>query len=184
MHLVEDVSDITRLESIHPRMSFICRFRRAFFTVIYKMLLILAGRSLNTSFNMYTDLRLDHFKDKCRIRLLVQIKEKADSPWPLDICYANPASPFLQLLPKALWCLSFVFCSACFPKGIGIVYGVARYMKYRWSREEEETRQMYDMVERIIGIDAKFLCCCSFCMNDFLCDFYRGLVKWDKYVKT
>lgn len=25
------------------------------------------------------------------------------------------------------------------------------YMKYRWRKEEEETRQMYDMVERIIG---------------------------------
>lgn len=24
-------------------------------------------------------------------------------------------------------------------------------MKYRWSKEEEETRQMYDMVVKIIG---------------------------------
>ncbi|KAF4079731.1 hypothetical protein AMELA_G00181630 [Ameiurus melas] len=78
MQLVEDVSDITRLESTHPRMSFICRFRRAFFTVIYRVLLILAG--------------------------------------------------------------------------IAIVYAVLRYMKYRWRREEEETRQMYDMVERIIDV--------------------------------
>ncbi|MCJ8743380.1 hypothetical protein PDJAM_G00093360 [Pangasius djambal] len=78
IQLVEDVSDITRLESTHPRMSFICRLRRAFFTVIYRVLLILAG--------------------------------------------------------------------------IGIVYGVLRYMKYRWSREEKETREMYDMVERIIDV--------------------------------
>ncbi|KAK3517481.1 hypothetical protein QTP70_012532 [Hemibagrus guttatus] len=78
MQLVEDVSDITRLESTHPRMSFFCRFRRAFFTVIYRVLLLIAG--------------------------------------------------------------------------IGIVYGVLRYMKYRWRREEEETRQMFDMVERIIDV--------------------------------
>lgn len=25
------------------------------------------------------------------------------------------------------------------------------YMKYRWRKEEEETRQMYDMVESIVG---------------------------------
>ncbi|KAI4897645.1 hypothetical protein NFI96_025731, partial [Prochilodus magdalenae] len=75
---VEDVSDISRLESTHPRMSFACRFRRAFFTVIYRVLLILAG--------------------------------------------------------------------------IGVVWGLLYYMKYRWRREEEETRQMYDMVERIIDV--------------------------------
>ena len=28
---------------------------------------------------------------------------------------------------------------------------VLRYMKYRWTKEEEETRQMYDMVVKIIG---------------------------------
>ncbi|KAF5908370.1 inner nuclear membrane protein Man1 [Clarias magur] len=78
MQQVEDVSDVTRLESTHPRMSFICRFRRAFFTVIYRVLLFLAE--------------------------------------------------------------------------IGIVFGVLRYVKYRWRREEEETRQMYDMVERIIDV--------------------------------
>uniref|UniRef100_A0AAR2LGS6 Inner nuclear membrane protein Man1 n=1 Tax=Pygocentrus nattereri TaxID=42514 RepID=A0AAR2LGS6_PYGNA len=75
---VEEVSDISRLESTHPHMSFICRFRRAFFTVIYRVLLILAG--------------------------------------------------------------------------IGVVWTLLYYMKYRWRREEEETRQMYDMVERIIDV--------------------------------
>ncbi|CAB1346379.1 unnamed protein product [Coregonus sp. 'balchen'] len=35
---------------------------------------------------------------------------------------------------------------------IGLVWGVIYYMKYRWRREEEETRQMYDMVERIIDV--------------------------------
>lgn len=33
---------------------------------------------------------------------------------------------------------------------VGIVY----LMKYRWRKAEEETRQMYDMVERIIGTAA------------------------------
>ncbi|XP_066525078.1 inner nuclear membrane protein Man1 [Hoplias malabaricus] len=75
---VEEVSDVSRLESTHPRMSFICRFRRAFFTVIYRVLLALAG--------------------------------------------------------------------------IGVVWAFLYYMKYRWRREEEETRQMYDMVERIIDV--------------------------------
>ncbi|XP_062851962.1 inner nuclear membrane protein Man1 [Trichomycterus rosablanca] len=73
---VEEVSDISRLESTHPRMSFTCRFRRAFYTVIYRVLLVIAG--------------------------------------------------------------------------IGAIFGVIWYMKYRWRREKEETRQMYDMVERII----------------------------------
>uniref|UniRef100_A0A9J7Z2J6 Inner nuclear membrane protein Man1 n=1 Tax=Cyprinus carpio carpio TaxID=630221 RepID=A0A9J7Z2J6_CYPCA len=75
---IEDVSEISRLESIHPRMSFFCRLRRAFFTVIHKVLFILAG--------------------------------------------------------------------------IGVVLGMVYYMKYRWRKEEEETRQMYDMVERIIDV--------------------------------
>uniref|UniRef100_A0A803TVT8 Inner nuclear membrane protein Man1 n=1 Tax=Anolis carolinensis TaxID=28377 RepID=A0A803TVT8_ANOCA len=36
--------------------------------------------------------------------------------------------------------------------GIGMIWGVFRYMKYRWSKEEEETRQMYDMVVKIIDV--------------------------------
>ncbi|KAK6292315.1 hypothetical protein J4Q44_G00368990 [Coregonus suidteri] len=75
---VAEVSEVTRLESTHPKMSFSCRFRRAFFTVIHRLLLILTV--------------------------------------------------------------------------IGLVWGVIYYMKYRWRREEEETRQMYDMVERIIDV--------------------------------
>ncbi|XP_071001784.1 inner nuclear membrane protein Man1-like, partial [Oncorhynchus clarkii lewisi] len=75
---VADVSEVTRLESTHPKMSFSCRFRRAFFTVIHRVLLILTV--------------------------------------------------------------------------IGLVWAVFYYMKYRWRREEDETRQMYDMVERIIGV--------------------------------
>ncbi|XP_058841556.1 inner nuclear membrane protein Man1-like [Acipenser ruthenus] len=73
---VNEVSEIKYLESTHPNMSFICRFQRAFVTVINRMLIFLIG--------------------------------------------------------------------------IGIVWGVLWYMKYRWRKEEEETRQMYDMVEKII----------------------------------
>ncbi|XP_044834232.1 inner nuclear membrane protein Man1 isoform X2 [Mauremys mutica] len=36
--------------------------------------------------------------------------------------------------------------------GIGMVWGVLHYMKYRWTKEEEETRQMYDMVVKIIDV--------------------------------
>uniref|UniRef100_A0ACB8FNX8 Inner nuclear membrane protein Man1 n=1 Tax=Sphaerodactylus townsendi TaxID=933632 RepID=A0ACB8FNX8_9SAUR len=36
--------------------------------------------------------------------------------------------------------------------GIGMIWAVLRYMKYWWSKEEEETRQMYDMVVKIIDV--------------------------------
>uniref|UniRef100_A0A8C8AU21 LEM domain containing 3 n=1 Tax=Otus sunia TaxID=257818 RepID=A0A8C8AU21_9STRI len=36
--------------------------------------------------------------------------------------------------------------------GIAVVWGVLHYMKYRWAKEEEETRQMYDMVVKIIDV--------------------------------
>ncbi|XP_053169862.1 inner nuclear membrane protein Man1 [Scomber japonicus] len=75
---VTDVSEISRLESTHPKMPFTCRFRRAFLTVISRVFLIAAV--------------------------------------------------------------------------VGCVWGVVYYMKRRWRREEEETRQMYDMVERIIDV--------------------------------
>lgn len=37
--------------------------------------------------------------------------------------------------------------------GVVMVCVVLRYMKYRWTKEEEETRQMYDMVVKIIGTE-------------------------------
>ncbi|KAK5849147.1 hypothetical protein PBY51_008811 [Eleginops maclovinus] len=73
-----DVSEISRLESSHPKMPFTCRFRRAFLTVI------------------------------SRVSLIAVV--------------------------------------------VGCVWSVVCYMRYRWRREEEETRQMYDMVERIIDV--------------------------------
>ncbi|XP_034259327.1 inner nuclear membrane protein Man1 [Pantherophis guttatus] len=36
--------------------------------------------------------------------------------------------------------------------GIGMIWGVIKYMKYRWYKEEEETRQMYDMIVKIIDV--------------------------------
>ncbi|XP_047431636.1 inner nuclear membrane protein Man1 [Mugil cephalus] len=75
---VTNVSEISRLESTHPKMPFTCRFRRAFLTVISRVLLITVV--------------------------------------------------------------------GCF------VWSVVCYMKYRWRREEEETRHMYDMVEKIIDV--------------------------------
>ncbi|XP_029017612.1 inner nuclear membrane protein Man1 [Betta splendens] len=75
---VSDVSELSRLESTHPKMPFTCRFRRAFLTVI------------------------------SRVFLLAVV--------------------------------------------VGGVWSVVCYVKYRWRREEEETRQMYDMVERIIDV--------------------------------
>ncbi|XP_008277000.1 inner nuclear membrane protein Man1 [Stegastes partitus] len=75
---VTEVSEISRLESTHPKMPFQCRFRRAFLTVIVRVLLIAAV--------------------------------------------------------------------------VGCVWSVVCYMRYRWRKEEEETRHMYDMVERIIDV--------------------------------
>ncbi|XP_069012493.1 inner nuclear membrane protein Man1 [Embiotoca jacksoni] len=75
---VTDVSEISSLESTHPKMPFRCRLRRAFLTVISRVLLIAVV--------------------------------------------------------------------------VGCVWSVVCYMKYRWRREEEETRNMYDMVERIIDV--------------------------------
>ncbi|KAK7878896.1 hypothetical protein WMY93_030830 [Mugilogobius chulae] len=73
-----DVSEIVHVESTHPRMPFTCRFRRAFFSVIFKVLLVIAV--------------------------------------------------------------------------VGGAWGMVCYVKFRWRREEEETRRMYDMVERIIDV--------------------------------
>ncbi|XP_040886378.1 inner nuclear membrane protein Man1 [Toxotes jaculatrix] len=75
---VTDVSEVSWLESTHPKMPFTCRFRRAFLTVISRVFLIAVV--------------------------------------------------------------------------VGCVWSVVCYVKYRWRREEEETRQMYDMVERIIDV--------------------------------
>ncbi|XP_038134066.1 inner nuclear membrane protein Man1 [Cyprinodon tularosa] len=75
---VTDVSEISWLESTHPRMPFACRFRRAFLSVVSKVVLVVVV--------------------------------------------------------------------------VGLAWSAVCYVKHRWRREEEETRQMYDMVERIIDV--------------------------------
>uniref|UniRef100_G1ND12 LEM domain containing 3 n=1 Tax=Meleagris gallopavo TaxID=9103 RepID=G1ND12_MELGA len=75
---VTNVTDVKYLESTSPKMSFRCRFRRAFISVTHRL-----------------------------------------------------SIPLL---------------------GVAIVWGVLHYMKYRWAKEEEETRQMYDMVVKIIDV--------------------------------
>ncbi|XP_063998060.1 inner nuclear membrane protein Man1 isoform X2 [Pogoniulus pusillus] len=75
---VINVTDVKYLESTSPKMSFRCRFRRAFVNVTHRLSILLLG--------------------------------------------------------------------------IAVVWGVLHYMKYRWAKEEEETRQMYDMVVKIIDV--------------------------------
>ncbi|KAM7055689.1 inner nuclear membrane protein Man1 [Acridotheres tristis] len=45
--------------------------------------------------------------------------------------------------------------------GIAMVWGVLHYMKYRWAKEEEETKQMYDMVVKIIDVLRRHSEACS-----------------------
>uniref|UniRef100_A0A8B9G5S1 Inner nuclear membrane protein Man1 n=1 Tax=Amazona collaria TaxID=241587 RepID=A0A8B9G5S1_9PSIT len=75
---VTNVTDVKYLESTSPKMSFRCRFRRAFVNVTHRLSILLLG--------------------------------------------------------------------------VAVVWGVLHYMKYRWAKEEEETRQMYDMVVKIIDV--------------------------------
>ncbi|XP_032052549.1 inner nuclear membrane protein Man1 [Aythya fuligula] len=75
---IVNVTDVKYLESTSPKMSFRCRFRRAFINVTHRLSILLLG--------------------------------------------------------------------------VAMVWGVLHYMKYRWAKEEEETRQMYDMVVKIIDV--------------------------------
>lgn len=75
---INNTTDVKYLISTRPQMSFTCRFRRAFVTVMCRSLILLIG--------------------------------------------------------------------------VGVIWAVFRYMKYLWSKEEEETRQMYDMVVKIIDV--------------------------------
>ncbi|XP_075932399.1 inner nuclear membrane protein Man1 [Anarhichas minor] len=62
----------------------------------------------------------------------------------------HPKMPFTCRFRRAfLTVISRVFLIAVVA---GCVWSVVCYAKYRWRREEEETRQMYDMVERIIDV--------------------------------
>ncbi|XP_053270831.1 inner nuclear membrane protein Man1 [Pleuronectes platessa] len=62
----------------------------------------------------------------------------------------HPKMPFTCRFRRAfLTVISRVFLIAVV---VGCVWSLVCYVKYRWRREEEETRQMYDMVERIIDV--------------------------------
>uniref|UniRef100_A0A3P9LG47 Inner nuclear membrane protein Man1 n=1 Tax=Oryzias latipes TaxID=8090 RepID=A0A3P9LG47_ORYLA len=62
----------------------------------------------------------------------------------------RPRMPFTCRLRKAFVTVgSKVLLVAA---AAAMVWGVVRYLKFRWRRQEEETRQMYDMVERIIDV--------------------------------
>ncbi|XP_034019432.1 inner nuclear membrane protein Man1 [Thalassophryne amazonica] len=62
----------------------------------------------------------------------------------------HPNMPFMCRFQRAfLVVASRVFlCAAVLGSLLAVIY----YMKHRWRRQEEETRQMYDMVERIIDV--------------------------------
>lgn len=47
--------------------------------------------------------------------------------------------------------LSWAICGLRLCAGICSVWIGVYYVKYRWRKDEEETRQMYDMVESIVG---------------------------------
>lgn len=69
---------------------------------------------------------------------------------------------------------ALIECFLCFHPVVGCVWGLVYYMKYRWRRDEEETRQMYDMVERIIGMEQrKFPSLPSMWSNYFHFPFYH-----------
>ncbi|XP_061816657.1 inner nuclear membrane protein Man1 [Nerophis lumbriciformis] len=62
----------------------------------------------------------------------------------------HPQMPFTCRFRRAfLTVISRVFL---FVAVIGSVWGLVCYVKYHWRKEEEETRQMYHMVERIIDV--------------------------------
>lgn len=73
---------------------------------------------------------------------------------------AAPASVIHQsefrLIQMWRQCLAGLFepvNAVCVCTAAACVWSVVCYVKYRWRRDEAETRQMYDMVERIIGKD-------------------------------
>ncbi|KAJ6651389.1 hypothetical protein lerEdw1_020962 [Lerista edwardsae] len=70
-----------------------------------------------------------------------------------DIKYLISTRPQMSFTCRFRRALITVTCrSLILLIGVGMVWGVLRYMKYLWSKEEEETRQMYDMVVKIIDV--------------------------------
>ncbi|XP_049739736.1 inner nuclear membrane protein Man1 [Elephas maximus indicus] len=62
----------------------------------------------------------------------------------------RPQMPFWCRFRRAFITVTHRLLLLCL--GVAMVCVVLRYMKYRWTKEEEETRQMYDMVVKIIDV--------------------------------
>ncbi|XP_041526519.1 inner nuclear membrane protein Man1 [Microtus oregoni] len=62
----------------------------------------------------------------------------------------RPQMPFWCRFRRAFITVTHRLLLLCL--GVVMVCIVLRYMKYRWTKEEEETRQMYDMVVKIIDV--------------------------------
>ncbi|XP_050021458.1 inner nuclear membrane protein Man1 [Alexandromys fortis] len=62
----------------------------------------------------------------------------------------RPQMPFWCRFRRAFITVTHRLLLLCL--GVVMVCVVLRYMKYRWTKEEEETRQMYDMVVKIIDV--------------------------------
>ncbi|GAB1295615.1 Inner nuclear membrane protein Man1 [Apodemus speciosus] len=62
----------------------------------------------------------------------------------------RPQMPFWCRFRRAFVTVTHRLLLLCL--GVVMVCVVLRYMKYRWTKEEEETRQMYDMVVKIIDV--------------------------------
>lgn len=62
----------------------------------------------------------------------------------------RPQMPFWCRFRRAFITVTHRLLLLCL--GVVLVCAVLRYMRYRWTKEEEETRQMYDMVVKIIDV--------------------------------
>lgn len=70
-----------------------------------------------------------------------------------DVNYLVSTRPQMSFTCRFRRAFITVTCRSLFLLlGVGVVWGVLRYMKYRWSKEEEQNRQMYDMVVKIIDV--------------------------------
>ncbi|XP_073476228.1 inner nuclear membrane protein Man1 [Aquarana catesbeiana] len=62
----------------------------------------------------------------------------------------RPQMSFLCRIRRAV--ITVAYRLSLLPLGIAAVWAVFRYMKYRGAKEEEETKQMYDLVIKIIDV--------------------------------
>ncbi|XP_068132857.1 inner nuclear membrane protein Man1 [Hyperolius riggenbachi] len=70
-----------------------------------------------------------------------------------DVKYLESTRPqmsFLCRIQRAV--VTVAYRLSLLPLGLALVWAVYRYVKYRWAQEEEETKQMYDMVVKIIDV--------------------------------